>query len=78
MVWKNEGGQSDLPLTISAQQGLVNQRDYFNNQITSRDMSGYYLFERGEFAYNKSTSTESPWGVIKCLTKYKEGCLSTL
>lgn len=49
----------------------MNQRGYFNNQITSRDMSGYYLFERGEFAYNKSTSAESPWGVIKCLTKYE-------
>ena len=78
VVRKNEDGQSDLPLTISAQYGLVDQRDYFNNQVASRDLSGYYLLERGEFAYNKSTSVESPWGAIKRLTKYEKGCLSTL
>ena len=75
---KNEENQSDLPLTISAQHGLVDQRDYFNNQVASRDMSGYYLLENGEFAYNKSTSGDSPWGAIKRLTKYEKGCLSTL
>ena len=41
-------------------------------------MSGYYLLENGEFAYNKSTSSDSPWGAIKRLTKYEKGCLSTL
>ena len=50
VIRKNEGNQSDLPLTISAQHGLVDQRDYFNNQVASRDMSGYYLLENGEFA----------------------------
>ena len=78
IIRKNEGNQSDLPLTISAQHGLVDQRDYFNNQVASRDMSGYYLLENGEFAYNKSTSGDSPWGAIKRLTKYEKGCLSTL
>ena len=78
VIRKNEGNQSDLPLTISAQRGLVDQRDYFNNQVASRDMSGYYLLEKGEFAYNKSTSGDSPWGAIKRLTKYEKGCLSTL
>ena len=78
VIRKNEGTQSDLPLTISAQHGLVDQRDYFNNQVASRDMSGYYLLENGEFAYNKSTSGDSPWGAIKRLTKYEKGCLSTL
>ena len=78
VIRKNEGNQSDLPLTISAQHGLVDQRDYFNNQVASRDMSGYYLLENGEFAYNKSTSGDSPWGAIKRLIKYEKGCLSTL
>lgn len=78
VIRKNEGNQSDLPLTISAQHGLVDQRDYFNNQVANRDMSGYYLLENGEFAYNKSTSGDSPWGAIKRLTKYEKGCLSTL
>ena len=41
-------------------------------------MSGYYLLIQGEFAYNKSTSSDSPWGAIKRLIKYEKGCLSTL
>ena len=41
-------------------------------------MSGYYLLRKGEFAYNKSTSTDSPWGAIKQLVKYDKGCVSTL
>ena len=41
-------------------------------------MSGYFLLRKGEFAYNKSTSTDSPWGAIKRLEKYDMGCVSTL
>ena len=78
VIRKNEEGMSDLPLSISAQHGLVDQRDFFNSQVASRDMRGYYLLERGEFAYNKSTSSDSPWGAIKRLTEYEKGCLSTL
>ena len=75
---KNDGNESDLPLTISAQYGLVDQRTFFNNQVASKDMSGYYLLKKGEFAYNKSTSTDSPWGAIKRLLNYDKGCVSTL
>ena len=75
---KNEEGASDLPLTISAQHGLVDQRDFFGSQVASRDMRGCYLLEKGEFAYNKSTSGDSPWGAVKRLARYEKGCLSTL
>ena len=74
---KNEG-ESDLPLTISAQHGLVDQRTFFNNQVASKDMSGYYLLRKGEFAYNKSTSGDSPWGAVKRLVNYEKGCVSTI
>ena len=67
-----------MPLTISAQYGLVDQRTFFNNQVASKDMSGYYLLRKGEFAYNKSTSGDSPWGAVKRLEKYEKGCVSTL
>lgn len=74
---KNEG-ESDLPLTISAQFGLIDQRSFFNSQVASNNMSGYFLLRKGEFAYNKSTSSDSPWGAVKRLEKYKKGCVSTL
>ena len=46
--------------------------------MASKDVSGYYLIYNGEFAYNKSTSTDAPWGAIKRLDKYENGVLSTL
>lgn len=75
---KNEKLESILPLTISAQQGLVDQNDFFDKRIASKDVSGYYLIRKGEFAYNKSTSMDAPFGAIKRLDKYGSGVLSTL
>ena len=67
-----------MPLTISAQDGLVDQRKYFNRQVASRDMSNYYLIKKGEFAYNKSYSEGYPFGAVKRLDYYDIGALSTL
>ena len=70
--------ESRLPLTISAQDGLISQTEFFDKQVASKNISGYYLIENGEFAYNKSYSNGYPWGAIKRLDKYKNGVLSTL
>lgn len=78
VVRKNKNLESNLPLTISAQYGLVDQETYFNKQIASKDISNYYLLEKGEFAYNKSYSKDYPWGTIKRLDKFANGVLSTL
>lgn len=75
---KNKDNVSNLPLTISAQYGLVDQVSFFNKTVASKDMSGYYLLKNGEFAYNKSYSNDYPWGAIKRLDLYDMGCLSTL
>lgn len=75
---KNKENPSDIPLTISSLDGLVDQRDYFNKTVASKDMSNYYQLHRGEFAYNKSYSNGFPVGSIKRLEKYPSGALSTL
>ena len=75
---KNLNLESRLPLTISAQDGLISQTEFFDKQVASKNISGYYLIENGEFAYNKSYSNGYPWGAIKRLDKYKNGVLSTL
>ena len=75
---KNKNLESNLPLTISAQHGLVDQNTFFNKQVASKDVSGYYLVKKGEFAYNKSYSSGYPWGAIKRLDNYDMGVLSTL
>ena len=78
VVRKNTNNESSLPLTISAQYGLVDQITYFNNRVASKDLSNYYLVYNGEFAYNKSTSDGFPFGAVKRLDLYEKGVLSTL
>lgn len=75
---KNNLNETNLSLTISAQYGLVDQETYFNRKVSSNDLSGYYVLNKGEFAYNKSYSTGYPFGAIKRLNKYEKGAVSTL
>ena len=75
---KNTNLKSMLPLTISAQYGLVDQVTYFNNRVASQNISNYYLVKNGEFAYNKSSSEGYPLGAVKRLDLYDMGVLSTL
>ena len=75
---KNKNNESNLVLTISAQYGLVNQTEFFNKNVSSSDLTGYYLLKNGDFAYNKSYSNGYPWGTIKRLNKYNQGVVSSL
>lgn len=61
---KNKNLEATRPLTISAQYGLIDQSEFFDKRVASKDISGYYLIKSGEFAYNKSTSTDAPWGIM--------------
>lgn len=65
-------------MTISAQQGLINQEEYFNKSVAASDVTGYYLLKKGDFAYNKSYSAGYPMGAIKRLNRYEKGVVSTL
>lgn len=74
---KNKDGNRNV-LTISAQQGLINQFEYYNHQYASEDTSSYTLLKRGDFAYNKSYSDGYPWGALKRLERYDSGIVSPL
>jgi type I restriction enzyme S subunit len=65
-------------MSISAQQGLVNQLEYFKRYVSAADVTGYYLLKKGDFAYNKSYSKGYPMGAIKRLDRYNKGVVSTL
>ena len=67
-----------VPLTISAQNGIINQYDYFDKQIASLNLSNYYILRNGDFAYNKSYSNGYPYGTVKRLDRFEEGALSSL
>ena len=75
---KNINSETNLPLTISSKDGLVDQISFFNKTVASKDMSGYYLLKNGEYAYNKSYSVGYDFGSIKRLERYPMGALSTL
>lgn len=77
-ITRKNNGATDIPLTISAQYGLIDQRDFFSKVVASTDMSGYYLLRKGEYAYNRSTSNDYPFGSIKRLEIYDKGAVSTL
>ncbi len=78
VIRKNKDNITNRPLTISAQYGLVDQEEFFNKIVASKNLEGYYLLNNGEFAYNKSYSNGYPFGAIKRLDKYKNGAVSTL
>ena len=69
---------NDTVLTISGRLGLVSQRDFFNKNVASDNLTTYTLVRRGEFAYNKSYSAGYPYGAIKPLERYEEAVVSSL
>ena len=74
---KNTVGSENV-LTISGQDGLVSQSDYFNKRVAAKDLSGYTLLHGGDFAYNKSYSNGYPMGAIKVLSDGQSGVVSSL
>ena len=52
--------------------------EFFNKSVSAKDVTGYYLLDRNDFAYNKSYSNGYPMGAIKRLTRYEKGVVSTL
>ncbi len=65
-------------LTISAEFGLISQNEFFSRRVASESVTGYFLLERGDFAYNKSYSRGYPLGAIRRLDRYTKGCVSPL
>ncbi|MEE3928635.1 hypothetical protein V2E24_03565, partial [Mycoplasmopsis ciconiae] len=69
----------DLPaLTVSSLYGLVEQNKFFNNRVASKDTNNYFIAQKGDFAYNKTPSAESPVGAIKQVKNIERGVLSPI
>lgn len=74
---RNES-QSTNVVTISGQQGLIRQQEFFKKSVASETLDNYFLLKRGQFAYNKSYSNGYPMGAIKRLNRYEDGVVTTL
>ncbi|OHX13452.1 restriction endonuclease subunit S [Chromobacterium sphagni] len=77
-VTTRNDGQSENVVTISGQQGLIRQDEYFNRTVASETLDNYFLLKKGQFAYNKSYSISYPMGAIKRLNRYDDGVVTTL
>lgn len=69
---------NDNVVTISAQRGFVRQEEFFNKRVASETLSGYYLIQKGDFAYNKSYSNGYPMGAFKRLDILDKAVVTTL
>lgn len=77
LTTKNTENNSNV-LTISAQEGLIAQDQFFNKIVASDNKSNYFLLRKGDFAYNKSYSKGYPFGAFKRLKRYEKGVVSPL
>jgi type I restriction enzyme S subunit len=77
-VTKKNEELDDTVVTISAKRGFILQEDFFNKRVASDTLSGYYLLEKGQFAYNKSYSNGYPMGVFKRLNDFDKAVVTTL
>lgn len=69
---------NDNVVTISAQRGFVRQEDFFKKRVASNTLSGYYLINKGDYAYNKSYSNGYPMGAFKRLDNFDKAVVTTL
>lgn len=77
-ITEKNNEKTDNVLTISAEDGLVNQEKYYTKQIASQNLDNYTYLKKGDFAYNKSYSKGYPMGTIKMLELFEDGVVSSL
>ena len=62
---KNKSNEQLPVLTNSATEGVVNQQDYFDREIVTREnLTNYHIIELNDFVYNPPISVAAPVGPI--------------
>ena len=76
---KNKDNQYTETLTNSAELGIINQRDYFDKDISNKNnLNGYYIVKPDDFVYNPRISIFAPVGPIKRNKLGRTGVMSPL
>lgn len=65
-------------LTLSGENGLVHQGDYFGKKIAGDNTERYIKIVQNDFVYNDRTTKASTYGTIKRLSKYPDGLVSPI
>lgn len=76
---KNKNNEYSEPLTNSAEQGIISQKDYFDREVVNEDnLNGYYVVKRNDFVYNPRVSVSAPVGPINRNRLGRNGVMSPL
>jgi len=76
---KNLGGIYSETLTNSAELGIINQREFFDKDISNKkNLGGYYVVRPDDFVYNPRISNLAPVGPIKRNKLGRIGVISPL
>ncbi|MBC1459363.1 restriction endonuclease subunit S [Listeria newyorkensis] len=76
---KNKENKFTETLTNSAQHGIINQREFFDKDISNeKNLNGYYIVCKNDFVYNPRISNYAPVGPIKRNRLGRTGVISPL
>lgn len=76
---KNKENQFSETFTNSAEYGIINQRDFFDKDISNeKNLNGYYIVHENDFVYNPRISNYAPVGPIKRNKLGRTGVMSPL
>ena len=76
---KNKNSEFVETLTNSAEFGIINQRDFFDKNISNeKNLNGYYIVREDDFVYNPRISNYAPVGPIKRNKLGRTGVMSPL
>ncbi|PEC41865.1 type I restriction endonuclease subunit S [Priestia megaterium] len=76
---KNKDNLYSETFTNSAEFGIINQRDFFEKDISNKkNLDGYFIIRPDDFVYNPRISNRAPVGPIKRNTLGRTGVMSPL
>ena len=76
---KNVNNIYQETFTNSAEFGIINQRDFFDKDISNKaNLAGYYVVQNNDFVYNPRISNFAPVGPIKRNKLGRNGVMSPL
>jgi len=76
---KNKNSEFTETFTNSAEYGIINQRDFFDKDISNeKNLDGYYIVQPNDFVYNPRISNYAPVGPIKRNLLGRTGVMSPL
>lgn len=79
VVEKNKSNSISITLTNSAEYGIIDQRDFFDHDVSNIDnISGYFVVQPQDFVYNPRISALAPVGPINMNKLGYSGVMSPL